>query len=453
MNGPAAAGVQRRVTALVFFAAVAVALISAKPHAGAWYDGSRLATVESLVDYGTWSIDDSIFVNPARVEPGRPPPFAPGEAALLAHGTSDKLFINGRFYSDKSPVPGLFMAGVYAALQWTTGLVAREHPDRFCYLLTLFSSGIAYVISVCCIDRCGIAFATATRLLLTSSFALATIALPYARQVNNHIVLLAVCSALVLVLAPRTRAQLMAVGTLCGIGYTIDLGIGPVLVITTTALVAYRTRSASAVILMLLAAFPWFALHHYLNYQIGGTFSPANAHAAYLVWPGSPFDPAEVTGHWVHKSIVHFFGYGLDLLFGKRGFFGHNLALYLAAAGAVLLLRRPVAETPEIIWACCLFVGGWLIYSITSTNHAGSGIAVRWFVPLLAPGYYVVARLMRHAPEHRGDLVVLTAFGSVLGAVMWWQGPWAPRTMPGFWFIQAGALVTWLIYRRPLRKS
>ena len=185
-------------------------------------------------------------------------------------------------------------------------------------------------------------------------------ALPYARQVNNHILLLAICSALLLVLTPRTRGQLLAAGTLIGVGYTIDLGLGPVLVLGIVGLVAWRTRSVRAIALLLFAALPWFALHHYLNWRMGGTFAPANAQAAYFVWPGSPFDVTNMTGRWAHKSVVRFVVYFLDLLFGKRGFLGHNLALFLAAPAAVLLLRRRVAETPEIIWAV-FFVSaaGW----------------------------------------------------------------------------------------------
>ncbi len=113
----------------VFLLAATVALLSARPFAGGWYDGSRLATVESLVDHHTWAIDESIFVQPARAAGGLPYPA--DEAALLARGTQDKLLIGGRYYSDKSPVPALVMAGVYQSLQRSTGLVARVEPGRF----------------------------------------------------------------------------------------------------------------------------------------------------------------------------------------------------------------------------------------------------------------------------------------------------------------------------------
>ena len=52
----------RRQFAVVIVAAAAVALVSARPYAGGWNDGSRLAMVESVIDRHTLAIDDSIFV-------------------------------------------------------------------------------------------------------------------------------------------------------------------------------------------------------------------------------------------------------------------------------------------------------------------------------------------------------------------------------------------------------
>src|SRR6516225_456337 len=86
----------------VLLGAVAIAAASARPYAASWNDGSRLAAVESLADRGTLAIDDSIFVRPP--PPGSPlhqRPYRPDSYGLPAYGTSDKVRIHGRFYSDK----------------------------------------------------------------------------------------------------------------------------------------------------------------------------------------------------------------------------------------------------------------------------------------------------------------------------------------------------------------
>ncbi|HEX9767586.1 MAG TPA: hypothetical protein VGA50_00310, partial [Kiloniellales bacterium] len=432
-------------------------IVSARSYAGGWNDGSRLATVESLVDHRTLAIDRSIFVQvPSRGESTAPPPYPPDEPDLLARGTRDKLLINGRFYSDKSPVPAFLMAGVYQGLQWTTGLRARERPDRFCYWMTLGSSGLAYVIAVWSIFQFGVPLRLplALRLALTASFGLATVALTYTRHVNNHILLLGVATLLLLGLTwlgHDSRAgrvpwpRLLGLGTLAGLGYTIDLGAGPVLLACTMGVVAYRTRRLRPLAAFVLMALPWLALHHAANYAVGGTFRPANSVPQYLQWPGSPFTPQNMTGTWNHPTIGQFITYAAALLVGKRGFLGHNLPLFLALPGIVALLRWRTPELPEILYAACWSGGTWLAYALLSTNYSGVSASIRWFVPLLAPGYYVLAIFLREHPRYRRDFLVLSAWGAVVAGLMWWKGPWMKRMVPFFWPLQVAALLSWIL--------
>jgi hypothetical protein len=448
-------------TWVVVAAAAAVAIVSARSYAGGWNDGSRLAAVESLVDYHTLAIDRSIFVQvPPRTQRSAPAPYGPG---LLPFGTLDKVLIHGHFYSSKAPVPALWMAGVYQVLQWSAGLTARERPDRFCYWMTLMSSGLAYVIAVWCLWQLGrpLRLPPGLRLGLTASFGLSTVALPYARQVNNHILLLAVAAALYLGLvhlsgdahAGRiTWPRLLGLGTLAGLGYTIDLGAGSVLLACALGLVTYRCRGSRRVAAFALGALPWLALHHALNYAIGGTLRPANVVPAYLLWPGSPFTAQNMTGVLAHRTIGHFLLYAAALMAGKRGFLGHNLPLFLAVPGFVILLRRRTAEWPEILFAGCWFGGTWLVCALFSNNYSGVSASIRWFVPLLVPGYYILALLLREHPRYWWDFPVLSAWGAVVAGLMWWKGPWLERMVPFFWPIQAAALVSWIACWRA-RKS
>ncbi len=454
-EAPAPSNAQvRRAGIVVCVLASIVALVSARDYAGGWNDGSRLATVETLVDQHTLTIDRSIFVHPPAPESIEPNPYPNDKPDLQRNGTKDKLFIHGHYYSDKSPVPALTLAGVYKALQWVTEIDARRQPARFCYWMTVFSSGLAYVAAACCIYQLTgvLRLSLRPRLLLTATFALSTVALAYARHVNSHIMLLGVTAALMLSLARLTVEQaegrtpwqrVAEAGLLAGVGYTLDLGIGPVLVLSTFALVAYRTRRVSAVLLFAIAAAPWIAAHHALNYYVGGTIGPANAVVEYLEWPGSPFNAGNMTGGWKHKSIGHFLLYAAAMLLGKHGFLNHNLPLLLAFAGLPALWRRRPAEQPEIIFACLFFSGAWLIYAVSSNNYSGACCSIRWFVPLLAPGWYLLAVLVREQPEYGEDLMVLGGFGALLGAVMWWYGPWAERMTPGYWLINALALASW----------
>lgn len=440
-----------RLSVVVAVIATGIAVLSARPYAGGWNDGSRLAAVESLADYHTWAIDDSIFVR-GTARSGVASPYPVSEPGLRKFGTRDKMWINGHFYSDKSPVPNLCLAVVYRGIQLISGLVARDRANWFCYLITLASSGVAYVISVYCIDRLAAVHGLAlpTRILLTLSFALGTIALPYARHVNSHILLLAVCSTLTLLISKKqifSTTELISIGSLLGAGYTLDVAIGVILVVGILAVVIARRCAWGQPLLVLTAAFPWFALHHVLNYMIGGTFLPANTNPAFFQWPGSAFDAESLTGGWHHHSVYAFVGYALDLLVGHRGFLLHNLPLLLALPGAIWLLRRHVRETNNVWFAIGVGTFSWLLYAVASSNHAGLCCSVRWFVPLLAPGYYILILLLHYDARAEAELRILSGGSFVLGALMWWQGPWTARLVPGFWLIVGTTLLGWMFCR------
>jgi hypothetical protein len=428
-----------------------VAIVSARGYAGSWNDGSRLATVECLVDYHTLAIEQSIFV----AVPADHAPYDGSDPVILRYGTLDKLYIDGHFYSDKSPVPALLLAGVYQVLQWCTAWTARDHPWAFCYCLTLASSGLAYVMAVVSIFLLGrpLRLPEELRWLVTASFALATVAPAYARQVNSHILFLGVAAVLFLRLAwlaeqahtGRIRSRgLLTLGSLAGLGYTLDLGTGPVLLVCVAAWTAFRCRSLGAVGLLVLSAAPWLAAHHLVNYAVGATWAPANTVPEYLDWPGSIFGPSNMTGTWKH-DLGSFTAYASSLFFGKRGFVLHNLPLWLFPAAVIALLRRRPAELPEVVCACAWFGGTWLLYAVASNNSSGLCCSVRWFLPLLVPAYLVLGLYLREVPARSRDMLILSGWGALLACCMWYQGPWMRRTLPYVWFwaLQAGAIVAW----------
>jgi hypothetical protein len=433
--------------------ASAIALVSARPYAGSWNDGSRLATVESLGDRGTLCIDQSIFVEVPPLDSNRPSPYPPNDELLQRYGTKDKLFIDGRYYSDKSPVPAFYLAGIYR-LGRALGLPsAAERPDLFCLLMTLASSGLAYVAAVLCL------FSIARRIGLeqrwsvtvTVFFMTGTIALPYAQYVNNHILLLAVAMAVFRLMLfgdaeGWTRPRALALGTLAGIAYTIDLGAGPPLCVLVCALSPRRFW-------LIAAAAPWVVFHHIVNYQIGGSLAPANANPAFFQWPGSPFNEQNMTGAWKHPNPFKAIVYSLDMLFGKKGFFGHNLILLGAQIGWPLLLRRYYPERRVVLIGLVWSVGVWLLYSATSNNLSGGCCSVRWFVPLLAPGLVALCVLLRDHSKLRQDVLIVGSGGMLLGLGMAIRGPWFQRVMPFYWFIYFGTLSIWLASRWSVRSQ
>jgi hypothetical protein len=289
----------------------------------------------------------------------------------------------------------------------------------------------------------------ALRLALTASFALATVALPYARQVNVHIMLLAVLSGMVLCLARladdtgRTLwLRLTTLGFLAGLGYTLDLGAGLPLIVGLLLLVAYRCRRVGPVIATAAAALPWVVLHQAINYFIGGTFRPINSVPEFWTWPGCPYSPVDLTGTWKHTTL-HFLTYAASMLLGKHGLIWHNLPLLLAVPAMVVVLRRRPSVRPELLYLAGWCAATWLMYAALSNNSSGVCCSIRWFVPFLAPAFYALAILLRDWPQTHRSFFVLSGWGLVMGGIMWWYGPWIAHMVPGYWPIAAACLLSW----------
>jgi hypothetical protein len=86
------------------------------------------------------------------------------------------------------------------------------------------------------------------------------------------------------------------------------------------------------------------------------------------------------------------------------------------------------------------------VYAVNSTNSSGICCSIRWFVPLLAPCYYLLALAVRDLPATRAVLALLSVWGALLAAVMWSEGPWIKHMVPFFWPLQAGALLSVCLY-------
>jgi hypothetical protein len=438
----------RRDLILVAALAFAVAILSAKPYAGGWNDGSRLASVESLVDRGTFVIDDSIFV---KVSPNSSP-YTPDFEALSRTGTLDRLYINGHYYSDKSPVPALLLAGVYGTVKRLTGLSACESPATYCKLMNLTGAGVPYVaaaVGIFVLSRL-LGLSRQGQWLITASMAFTTVAPAYTRTVNNHIMLLGVVTTiLTLMVWIETKAAnwllWLALGTATGLGYTIDLGLGPIILASTGGWIAYRAvkiHRVGPVVFFGITAFPWLALHHTVNYLIAGTLGPANARPEYLQWPGSPFDAATMTGH-LHHTVLDFFVYSLDLLWGQKGIISHNLPLSLAFVAAPVVLRMRGRYQATLLSALLWSGGAFALYAATSNNYSGLCVSVRWFVPMLAPAYLVLALLVRDRPEFELDLILLSAVNAVWALMAWRAGWWSSPPLAWHWIIMSLGLCVW----------
>src|SRR5688572_5205355 len=84
------------------------------------HEYSRLGTVDSLVERGTYRLDDSIFID-----------------------TLDKIYRDGHYYSHQAPLLATLTTPVYAALRLCGVKFNNRGRLVATYLFSLFTNGIA----------------------------------------------------------------------------------------------------------------------------------------------------------------------------------------------------------------------------------------------------------------------------------------------------------------------
>jgi len=276
------------------------------------------------------------------------------------------------------------------------------------------------------------------------------------RNVNNHIVLLGVAVPLFLGLDalaanPNSKHSWRALGLGClaGLGYALDQAAGPPL-IGAVALVAFRTRSVGSALLFVLGALPWFAIHHIVTYSIGGTIGPYSAVPEYYRWPGSPFDESNLTGVWGNLGVWGTLTYAAEmLLLSKRSFLLNNLPLILVFPAIRVLWRRhrEVKEWPELLFAFVWFLATVSIYAVGSTGYGGVCTSIRWFIPLLAAGFYTIAVALRYEPNFIGHSMTLGFWSFLVGGFLWYQGAWLDHSVASLWIVETAGITLWFADR------
>jgi hypothetical protein len=458
--------------------AFALAAAGARDQPGGFNDGSRLATAESLIERGTLAIDDSIFVRPlppAELAARGLLPEDPNPVYSLANGTLDKLLIDGRYYSDKPMIPAVMNAAAYRALMVFGLPRPAERPDVFTRVSTILMCGLGYAVAVGCMWQLGkrVGLPPAWRLVWLAGFALATVLLAYTRQLNSGMPQLGATAGLALLLsyiawpgrglydapgaadrgfedsAPVTRTRtwlLFGAGACAGFGFTIDQASGAPLLALAAIVVYLRRRRLGSTAIFLAGALPWAAAHLGVNYAIGGVLVPLNMVPQYFQWPGSPFNESNMTGMARHTplGLMHYLS---ELLVGESGFLIFNLPLLLAVAVGWRVLVKPVPDRVELAalfaWSAIVVV----VYAVLSDNFGGFALSIRWFVPLLVPGFWVLARLLVEWPTLRIDFVVLAAFGFIVSAKSWPCGPWLIEEQPQVLYLARIAVVVGIAIR------
>ena len=398
----------------IFLAGLVAAALLTKTDPESAHEFSRLGTVESLVERGTYQLDGSTFID-----------------------TVDKIYSDGHFYSHQPPLLATLEAPAYLLIR-APGVRFNNRGRRLAtYLFSLFTNGLALALTAVVFAQiltlCGLA--PPTRDVAAVLLPLGTWLLPYGIVTNNHGIsglLLALLIWLLLLLEwhGATRGRVAATGVVLGLLCAIEIlpliSFAPLTMIYLAMRRDVRGRS----LLMLAAAFaaPLVA-HAVINIRITGDVIPAGFHQELFSYPGSVFTPESLSGTVKFHSARELGRYARDSLFAGKGFLTFAplclLGLIAACAGWRWWSR---ARGPQLV-----LLGGIILSlgaSLLTTNNFGGEAAGFRHAVYLAPAVLTfLVPWLAGSPALRRAVLAVAVLSMTLMLTFAVRKPWSVLTL------------------------
>jgi hypothetical protein len=352
---------------------------------------SRLATVLSLTEDGTWYIDRPLDREPNRFE----------------QGTIDKVMVTvdgqPRMLSSKPPMMPLIMTAEYVVMNKLFGLDLNDEEDtqQIIRWMSIFTIGIPYLLTLIFFLKILELYMpdSLTRLILLFSLAFCTQLWGYSTNINNHVpgaccTVIALYFALSLVTGRRSAKawRFFAFGLAGGLVPTLDMP-ATVFVFLAGLFLLQKFPGKTLLWTSLGAAVP-LGIHFAIMIATTGAPVPVQTRDELYKYRGA---------YWRHPIQVDALAepkgeYLFNMTFGRSGVFALYPVLMLGVAAALrALVRRDMPYRRELLTAAAGFVVMSLYYVLKTNNYGGEAYGFRWFIAampvLLLMGAPIVRKL------------------------------------------------------------
>lgn len=345
---------------LLFFLIFA---IFTKSYVGSWNDASRMATIESLVERGTFAIDNSTY-----------------------NWTGDKVYIKGHFYSDKPPVLSFLAAGPYFLMR-SLGLSFQNNEGFVYYMLTFLLVGIPAAITIYIFNKSLklIGLSKNIRSKLVIGLGTGTLLLPFSTVFNNHILAMALCFVGFYLLLKNkfhvNKKNVFLAGFFVSLAATIDIIAGSIFFVFFLVYILWSKLGRSCAIIYLIAALVPFLLHSILNTRITGNILPVQFMPEYFEYPGSPWSKEYLSGFATHPDLTSLLTYAFHSLFGFHGLFSYTPVLLIFFFGLPKAKLYNLQKEATVIFLATISLLAF--YILKTNNYGGFSYGIRWFIPLV----------------------------------------------------------------------
>lgn len=384
---------------LTFFLLL-IGVLSILPAVQGFNDGSRMATIQALVEEHTFAIDHSDFA-----------------------GGFDKVYINGHYYSDKPVFTALLGAAVYFPF-YHLGITLGPGWNLAYYLITLFTVKLFWFLGVktfyALLGR--LEMKDKDRTLLTVALAVGSLYFSWSATFNNHVL-----SAALLLFGLYFLLKVQPEGGnfwhyfWAGLFFSLA-GVQDFTIMTFYASFALyialqgplRREKFAYLLPLVLTVGPTL----WINYAISGSVVPFYLVKEYYLYPEYPLLEGNLFTGMELKRGWDLVGHAVEFLFWKKGFLLHNPLTFLAIPLMGMVIARKGKFWKEgvvIAFASLVVIGAYLL---TSLDYGGFAYSIRWFVPLLPLWYlYLYPIFTKDHPRLRRAFSVLFILSVVIASV------------------------------------
>lgn len=382
----------------IFLVFLLLLIIFTKQYVTSWNDGSRIAAIESLVDYSTFAIDRSLFL-----------------------ATGDKYFYEGDFYSTKPPIFALLSSGVYFVIH-SLGFSFQSNYRATYYLLTILVIG-----GTSCLG--GVYFYKILRRLqapplwadvLLFLIFTSTLILPYSTVFNNHTVsaCLLIASFFYLLKTQDNYNYSILSGFLLSLAGSIDFAI-----FVFTPFWLFFLTSRKSRIRFIISCLPVITIYLLLNLYLTGSLIPAVLNSSLYDYPGSEFKDAATRSSAGFKwnDFLELARYAFRITLGNRGLFSYTPLLLLSIYAGIKNYCQKGFSCKKEYLLIFSSVSTYIIFCIFFTSNAGGcSYGIRYLISTIFLLYLPLAHLSNDVENSKivQILFVISSLISILTAAV-----------------------------------
>jgi hypothetical protein len=389
-------------------------------------DRSRWCTVWSLVERGTFQIDEI--------------------DAVPGWGTIDKVRHEGHFFSTKPPVLSAIAAGVYWVVRAVSGWTLDDQTDEAARAILLVVNVIPLLVGVGVMIRLAERYARTdfARIFIVATFALATFLTTYSVTLNNHTV-----AALAILFSTYPACRILADGSTAP-GHFLLAGFFAAFAATNDLPAA---SFAAAVFVWLLARAPRRALAWFVPAAclplvafFLTTYVATGDWKTFYFYYGTDKYKYIVDGvpsYWMHPAgldanVESPLRYLLHCTFGHHGIFSLSPIFLLPLAAWLVPSLSRQFRLRGWLWLSAgltVVVLGFYLTRTQNYNYGGNTSGLRWIFWLIPLWIVSLIPTLDTCAGRRPLKILAIALLAVTTFSSWypidnpWQHPWLFRLM------------------------